>query len=163
MNGRGGDHAALELRDVAKSFGSVVALASGSLTVHSGSIHALVGENGAGKSTLVKIVAGVHQRDGGVFRFHGEDVDFGSTAASKAAGIGSRSRSTQGSPRTAIPRPRSQSRFFGRSARLNAVQRRALRHGRCSQAFHKVLRSPYGRSATTLATLGRWCSTTSAR
>ena len=29
MNGRGGDHAALELRDVAKSFGSVVALASG--------------------------------------------------------------------------------------------------------------------------------------
>ena len=87
MNGRGGDHAALELRDVAKSFGSVVALASGSLTVHSGSIHALVGENGAGKSTLVKIVAGVHQRDGGVFRFHGEDVDFGSTAASKAAGI----------------------------------------------------------------------------
>jgi rhamnose transport system ATP-binding protein len=87
MNGRGGDHAALELRDVAKSFGSVVALASGSLTVHGGSIHALVGENGAGKSTLVKIVAGVHQRDGGVFRFHGEDVDFGSTAASKAAGI----------------------------------------------------------------------------
>src|SRR6185436_15275994 len=51
------------------------------------SIHALVGENGAGKSTLVKIVAGVHQRDAGTFRFHGEDVDFGSTAASKAAGI----------------------------------------------------------------------------
>ena len=54
---------ALELRDVAKSFGSVVALKSGSLSVASGSIHALVGENGAGKSTLVKIVAGVHQRD----------------------------------------------------------------------------------------------------
>ena len=79
--------AALELRDVAKSFGAVQALRSGSLVVDSGSIHALVGENGAGKSTLVKIVAGVHQRDAGTFRFHGEDVDFGSTAESKAAGI----------------------------------------------------------------------------
>ena len=79
--------AALELRDVAKSFGSVRALRSGSLVVDSGSIHALVGENGAGKSTLVKIVAGVHQRDAGTFRFRGDDVDFGSTAESKAAGI----------------------------------------------------------------------------
>src|SRR6476646_4783491 len=77
----------LELRDVAKSFGPVVALRAGTLSVHPGSIHALVGENGAGKSTLVKIVAGVHQRDGGVFRFQGEDVDFATTAAAKDAGI----------------------------------------------------------------------------
>ncbi|MFC7497110.1 MULTISPECIES: sugar ABC transporter ATP-binding protein [unclassified Nocardioides] len=78
---------ALELRDVAKSFGTVAALRSGSLAVRPGSIHALVGENGAGKSTLVKIVAGVHRRDSGVLRLHGEDVDFGSTAESKAAGV----------------------------------------------------------------------------
>ena len=52
----------LELRDVAKSFGPVVALGSAGITVHAGSIHALVGENGAGKSTLIKIVAGVHRR-----------------------------------------------------------------------------------------------------
>src|SRR6478609_3308817 len=78
---------ALELRDVAKSFGSVVALRSGSLAVAPGSIHALVGENGAGKSTLVKIVAGVHRRDAGIFRLHGEDVDFGSTADSKSSGV----------------------------------------------------------------------------
>ncbi|MFI2706167.1 sugar ABC transporter ATP-binding protein, partial [Nocardioides sp. CER28] len=77
----------LELQDVAKSFGSVIALRAGSITVSRGSIHALVGENGAGKSTLVKIVAGVHRRDAGTFRFLGEDVDFHSTAASKAAGI----------------------------------------------------------------------------
>ena len=77
----------LELRDVAKSFGPVAALRSGTLVVEPGSIHALVGENGAGKSTLVKIVAGVHQRDGGTFRFLGADVDFASTAAAKDAGI----------------------------------------------------------------------------
>ncbi|WP_435771459.1 sugar ABC transporter ATP-binding protein [Nocardioides sp. SYSU DS0651] len=77
----------LELRDVAKSFGSVAALRSGTLIVEPGSIHALVGENGAGKSTLVKIVAGVHRRDSGEFRFQGRPVDFSSTAESKAAGI----------------------------------------------------------------------------
>jgi len=77
----------LELTGVSKSFGSVVALRCGSLTVQPGSIHALVGENGAGKSTLVKIVAGVYQRDSGTFNFEGKPVDFRNTAESKAAGI----------------------------------------------------------------------------
>src|SRR6478672_6620454 len=77
----------LELRDVSKSFGPVVALRSGSLRVDGGSIHALVGENGAGKSTLVKVVAGVHRRDSGTFELGGEGVDFSSTAESKAAGV----------------------------------------------------------------------------
>ncbi len=81
------DAAALELRGVAKSFGSVVALRSGSLRVEAGSIHALVGENGAGKSTLVKVVAGVHRRDGGDLLLDGRSVDFASTAESKAAGV----------------------------------------------------------------------------
>ena len=78
---------ALELRSIAKSFGSVVALSSGSLALHSGSIHALIGENGAGKSTIVKIIAGLYQRDTGDFELEGESVDFKSTAESKAAGI----------------------------------------------------------------------------
>ncbi|WP_213816405.1 sugar ABC transporter ATP-binding protein [Glaciihabitans sp. dw_435] len=77
----------LVLRRVAKSFGQVVALASADLTVHAGSIHALVGENGAGKSTLVKIVAGLYTRDSGDFELAGESVNFTSTAESKAAGI----------------------------------------------------------------------------
>ncbi|MGW9630280.1 sugar ABC transporter ATP-binding protein [Agromyces sp. NPDC055520] len=77
----------LELRDIQKSFGSVVALRSGTIAVDAGSIHALVGENGAGKSTLVKIVAGLYRRDAGEFRLDGADVDFTSTAQSKQAGI----------------------------------------------------------------------------
>ncbi|MCL8025469.1 sugar ABC transporter ATP-binding protein [Nocardioides bruguierae] len=79
--------ATLVLEDVSKSFGAVRALRSASLTVQPGSIHALVGENGAGKSTLIKIVAGVHRRDGGVFELNGEAADFSSTAESKAAGV----------------------------------------------------------------------------
>ncbi|WP_022891045.1 sugar ABC transporter ATP-binding protein [Agromyces subbeticus] len=78
---------ALELRDIRKSFGAVVALRSGTIEVHAGSIHALVGENGAGKSTLVKIIAGLYRRDAGEFRLESADVDFTSTADSKAAGI----------------------------------------------------------------------------
>ena len=79
--------AVLQLADVSKSFGPVVALRSGSLDVRAGSIHALVGENGAGKSTLVKIVAGVYRRDGGTVLLDGRPADFGSTAESKAAGV----------------------------------------------------------------------------
>jgi rhamnose transport system ATP-binding protein len=77
----------LELQGVSKAFGPVIALESANLVVRPGSVHALVGENGAGKSTLVKIVGGLYRRDAGTFRFRGEDVDFGSTAAAKSAGI----------------------------------------------------------------------------
>ncbi|MGO3885373.1 MAG: sugar ABC transporter ATP-binding protein [Mycetocola sp.] len=78
---------ALELVNVAKAFGPVVALSQATLRVERGSIHALVGENGAGKSTLVKIVAGLYQRDSGEFRLDGEDVNFSSTAESKNSGV----------------------------------------------------------------------------
>ena len=83
----GSGEVVLALRDVSKSFGPVVALRSGRIEARAGSIHALVGENGAGKSTLVKIVAGVHRRDAGEFLLGGEEVDFGSTAESKDAGV----------------------------------------------------------------------------
>jgi len=72
---------------VSKHFGSVVALADGELTLYPGSIHALIGENGAGKSTLVKIIAGLYQRDSGMFTFAGHPANFRTTAESKAAGI----------------------------------------------------------------------------
>ncbi len=79
--------ATLELRRVAKAFGPVLALRSGSIRAEAGSIHGLVGENGAGKSTLVKIVAGVQRRDAGEMLLEGAPVDFGSTAEAKAAGV----------------------------------------------------------------------------
>ncbi|HET6560392.1 MAG TPA: sugar ABC transporter ATP-binding protein [Marmoricola sp.] len=87
MTGPASPAARIELRDVAKAFGPVLALRSGNIRVEAGSIHGLVGENGAGKSTLVKIIAGVHRRDGGELLLDGEPVDFTSTAESKAAGV----------------------------------------------------------------------------
>ncbi|CAN5304317.1 sugar ABC transporter ATP-binding protein [soil metagenome] len=78
---------ALSLVGARKSFGPVIALADGTIDIRPGEIHALVGENGAGKSTLVKILAGVHQPDGGEFLVSGTPVSFKSPADSKAVGV----------------------------------------------------------------------------
>ncbi len=77
----------LELTGVEKAFGAAIALRSGQLKLHRGSILGLVGENGAGKSTLVKIIGGLYRPDAGRFFLDGQDVDFASTIQSRAAGI----------------------------------------------------------------------------
>ena len=55
----------LELRNITKTFGNVVANDDVSLTVHNGTIHAIVGENGAGKSTVMRIAYGFYNADSG--------------------------------------------------------------------------------------------------
>jgi len=55
----------LELKNITKTFGSVVANNDVSLTVHKGTIHAIVGENGAGKSTIMRIAYGFYNADSG--------------------------------------------------------------------------------------------------
>jgi simple sugar transport system ATP-binding protein len=49
----------LEVRDVAKYFGSVNALQDISLKVYAGEVTCVLGDNGAGKSTLIKVLSGV--------------------------------------------------------------------------------------------------------
>jgi len=77
----------LVLDHAGKRFGAVVALADGSVTLHAGEAHALLGENGAGKSTMVKILAGVYRPDSGRLLVDGEPQLFSGPAASRAAGI----------------------------------------------------------------------------
>ena len=54
---------ALELTEIHKRFGPVVANAGASIRVASGTVHAVVGENGAGKSTLLSLITGQHPPD----------------------------------------------------------------------------------------------------
>jgi rhamnose transport system ATP-binding protein len=82
-----GTEPVLSLRHAAKAFGAVQALADGSIELHPGEAHGLVGENGAGKSTLVKILAGVYQPDAGQLMIGGEPVTFAGPASARAAGV----------------------------------------------------------------------------
>jgi ABC-type sugar transport system ATPase subunit len=79
--------AVLEVKDVSKSFGSVVALERVNLKLLKGEILGLLGDNGAGKSTLIKVLSGVHSPDSGEIRLDGELVSFQSSAGARSHGI----------------------------------------------------------------------------
>lgn len=77
----------IEVRDVVKHFGPVVALAGISLSVAKGEVLCLLGDNGAGKSTLIKTLSGVHRPNGGDFEVEGKPVTFTSPRDALDAGI----------------------------------------------------------------------------
>ncbi|HEX8128755.1 MAG TPA: ABC transporter ATP-binding protein [Pyrinomonadaceae bacterium] len=62
----------LELRDITKRFGNVLANDAVNIKVRPGTIHAIVGENGAGKSTAMRIAYGFYAADGGDILIDGE-------------------------------------------------------------------------------------------
>jgi simple sugar transport system ATP-binding protein len=77
----------LELRDVGRDYGTVVALDGITTTVRAGEVTCVLGDNGAGKSTLIKILAGVHQASRGEVLLDGTPVTFGAPREALDAGI----------------------------------------------------------------------------
>lgn len=77
----------LSVRNVARHFGHVTALADVSLDVRPGEVTALLGDNGAGKSTFISLLSGVFPPSSGEIRLNGEPVQFASPHDAREAGI----------------------------------------------------------------------------
>ena len=77
----------IEVNNLKKNFGPVIALAGVSMHVNAGEVLCLLGDNGAGKSTLIKTVSGVHKPNSGEIRVNGKVVKFKSPRDALDRGI----------------------------------------------------------------------------
>lgn len=77
----------IEMKNIEKHFGSVIALAGVSVNVYPGECHCLLGDNGAGKSTFIKTMSGVHKPTAGEIFFEGKPLHFEDPRDAIAAGI----------------------------------------------------------------------------
>src|SRR5689334_7821194 len=78
----------IELRDITKRFGAVVANDHVSIKIDPGTIHAIVGENGAGKSTAMRIAYGFYTADSGDILINDEVREIRAPRDAIALGIG---------------------------------------------------------------------------
>ncbi len=77
----------VDMRNIEKHFGPVIALAGVSFDVRAGECHCLLGDNGAGKSTFIKTMAGVHKPTNGEILFEGKTMSFDSPRDAMEAGV----------------------------------------------------------------------------
>ncbi len=79
--------ALLELENISKFYGNIIALEGVSTKVNAGEVTCVLGDNGAGKSTFIKILAGVHQQSEGSIFLNDEEVMFNSPRDALDGGI----------------------------------------------------------------------------
>jgi simple sugar transport system ATP-binding protein len=79
--------ALLELKNIAKHFGAIEAVAGVDLAVNPGEIVGLMGDNGAGKSTLVKLIAGNFPPSSGQLLIDGKPMHFHRPVEARQQGI----------------------------------------------------------------------------
>ncbi len=77
----------IEMNDIHKHFGPVIALGGVSFDLFPGEVHCLLGDNGAGKSTFIKTMAGVHKPTSGTILLEGREMNFSSPRDAMEAGI----------------------------------------------------------------------------
>jgi simple sugar transport system ATP-binding protein len=77
----------LDVRNVSKTFGNIIALNDVSMKVYAGEVLCLLGDNGAGKSTLIKTLSGVHRPSKGEYLVEGVPVHFNSPREALDHGI----------------------------------------------------------------------------
>ncbi len=65
----------LEIKNVTKAFGGVIATNDVSASVEEGKIYSIIGPNGAGKTTLFNLITGAYTRTSGTILFDGKQID----------------------------------------------------------------------------------------
>jgi len=115
----------LEVEDLRKEFGALVAADGATFEVERGTITGLIGPNGAGKSTIFNLITGFYEPDGGTFTLNGTDV----------TGIEPYRIANQGLIRT-FQTPRKLEGMTVREAMLIGPQRQP------GESFHRLFTSP---------------------
>ncbi len=87
MNTRTEHAPIIQMKNIEKHFGSVIALAGVSVDVFPGECHCLLGDNGAGKSTFIKTMSGVHKPTHGEIVFEDQPMHFEDPRDAISAGI----------------------------------------------------------------------------
>lgn len=82
------ENLALELKNVSKRFGKVVAIKNGNLKLRKGEILAILGENGSGKTSLMNVIAGIYFPDEGEVIVNGKHATIHSPHDAFNYGIG---------------------------------------------------------------------------
>ena len=79
--------AVIEVRDIGKRYGNIIALSDVSTSVRAGEVTCVLGDNGAGKSTFIKILAGAHEHTDGQLVIDGDEQHLSSPRAALELGI----------------------------------------------------------------------------
>src|SRR5256886_17525082 len=77
----------LQVKEIYKRFGGLVAVDHVSLDIYPGEVVGLLGDNGAGKSTLIKMISGAYKPDGGQILVDGQAVSFATPLEARRRGI----------------------------------------------------------------------------
>ena len=77
----------IEMKNISKAFGQNKVLRDVNFSIHSGEVHALMGENGAGKSTMMNILTGLLSADGGEILVDGQKTLFKNALDAEQHGI----------------------------------------------------------------------------
>jgi simple sugar transport system ATP-binding protein len=120
----------IEMKNIEKHFGNIIALAGVSFDVRPGECHCLLGDNGAGKSTFIKTMSGVHKPTSGEILFEGKPMSFSTPRDAMEAGIATVFQDLAMIPLMSVTRNffmgREPSKGFGPFRRLDIEQMNAI-------------------------------------